>query len=104
MPIINELYKIYYIADNFASGLTDVSLTILLPDNTSAGPFILTESLLRAGVYTYDYTPLDDGQYYFEIDSVTTPKKVVQVLDFEDSGGGGVVSYLPFAQFDNNGA
>jgi hypothetical protein len=95
MPIVNEIYKVYYVADSFTSGLTDVLLTIILPNDSLIGPFTLEESAVRSGVYVYNYTPTLDGQYYFEIDSVAVPKKVVQIIDFEDSGGGS-----PFASFD----
>ena len=95
MALVNETYTIYYVADDFASGLTDVLLTILLPDKTSAGPYTMTEHSERSGVYYYDYTPTQNGQYYTEADSATTPKKVVQVINIES------FSNVPYAGFDS---
>jgi hypothetical protein len=95
MALVNETYRIYYVADNFQTGLIDVLLTVLLPDNTEAGPFTMTEHPLRPGVYYYDYLPIQNGQYYFEADSVTTPKKFVQIVNIEGFGS------VPYAGFDN---
>ena len=54
----------------------------------------MIEHSLRTGVYYYDYTPVIRGQYYFEMDSVSTPKKVVQIVNFES------FSLIPYAEFD----
>ena len=94
MPIVNETYRIYYVADNFQTGLSDVLLTILLPNDTSESSLSMIEHSLRTGVYYYDYTPVIRGQYYFEMDSVSTPKKVVQIVNFES------FSLIPYAEFD----
>jgi hypothetical protein len=99
MAVKNEPYRIYYVAYNFTSGLTDVSLTILAPDETIVGPFIMIESAQRTGVYVYDYIPLIAGQFYAEMNSVATPKAVVEVIDVASSEGGGTTGGLPYADF-----
>jgi hypothetical protein len=97
MALINEAFRFYYIANNFTTGLTDVSVQILDPNNTIWGSFICTEST-RTGIYYYDYTPLVKGQYVFEADSVVSPKKFVQIQDFWDASSA-PTSTIPFADF-----
>ncbi len=97
MALINEVFKFYYVANNFTTGLTDVTVSILDPNGTIYGPFICDEST-RTGIYYYDYTPLVKGQYVFEADSVVSPKKFVQVQDFWDASSA-PTSTIPFADF-----
>jgi hypothetical protein len=92
MALINETFRFYYVASNFASGLVDVNVKVLTPSNVLQGPFICTESN-RIGIYYYDYIPLIKGQYVFEADSVSVPNATVQIKDIASS------SSVPWADF-----
>jgi hypothetical protein len=97
VALVNEVFRFYYIASTFASGLADVTVSILTPSNVLYGPFICTESA-RTGIYYYDYTPLVKGNYSFEADSVSVPNKVVQIKEVVAAASGGGTP-IPFAEF-----
>lgn len=84
MPILNTSTPIYYTAYGYTSGLLDVSMMVLRPDQTTEGPFILNELAVGTdfyGIYVYNYTFTQIGTYVFTINSVTVSSKNTQVIE-----------------------
>jgi hypothetical protein len=88
---VNSLYTVVYVSRQFTTGLTDVELYVLRPDNVKEGPFVMTEidalSTETQGLYKYDYLPLQEGEYTFIADSATAPKRDAKVVTFQFETG-----------------
>jgi len=67
--LLGESFSIYYIAKNYLTGLTSVSLLVTKPDQTMQGLFVMNEfdPVNRKGHYVYDYTPTMEGNYLFTV-------------------------------------
>lgn len=83
MPILNIPTPIFYEALNKTTGLSDVSMMVYLPDKSVEGPFILSELLSVLdnefdGIYYYEYTFTQIGNYLFSIDSTTVNNRNIQ--------------------------
>lgn len=81
MIYTDTLYRTFYIAQNFSSGLTDVSLYITAPIGTTDGPHIMTEMPNKPGVYYYDHLVTSSGRYLFDADSVTLSNRSATAID-----------------------
>jgi len=92
----DTLYKVFYVAQNETTGLTDVQIAILTPAGVTEGYFIMTETT-RPGIYSYDYTVAEIGRYLFECDSATLPGKYAQAIDVVALLS---TSTVPVAEFD----
>jgi len=78
----DETFTVYYVALDRTSGLVDVELRIRKPDNSVAGVFIMTEQSGMNGTYYYEYTPDLEGDYLFEANSISKPKKFSKAFSF----------------------
>jgi hypothetical protein len=94
MASVGVTYRIYYVALDYTSGLTDVALIITKPDGTNESAVLMTE-LDSSGVYYYDYIPATKGQYLFTVDSISKPYKFSKSLDVIVS-----VTSVPVVDFD----
>lgn len=99
MIYTNTLYRTFYIAQNFTTGLTDITVHITMPSGLSAGAFTMTELAARPGVYYYDYYVISGGRYLFDADSVSMPNRSASVIDAVDQPQDDRT--IPIAYFDN---
>jgi hypothetical protein len=84
---INTLRDVIYVALDFATGITDLTLNVRKPDGTVLAPIILTEQ--GDGIYTASYTPDILGVWQEKITSVSNSDKVfrsniVEAVDISD--------------------
>lgn len=93
MPALNFPFRIFYVAKNFTTGLTDVGLYVRRPDGVREGAFIMTEinDPYLSGSYYYDYLPTQQGYYLFAMDSPSQPKRAEKSIE--------VLRNSPFAIF-----
>lgn len=94
MAFIGSSYRVYYVALNYTSGLTDVTVSIKKPDGTSLGPYAMIE-LDTSGIYYYDYVLVNGGEYIFTADSTSVPSKFSKSVEANIN-----VPQLPYAKFD----
>jgi len=99
---VGSAYTVVYAAKSFTTGLGDVELYVVRPDDVKEGPFTMTEidalSPETQGLYKYEYLPLQEGEYTFIADSVTIPKRDAKVVTFQFQGG-----RRPVLKFDSYG-
>lgn len=73
---INKERKIVYVALNFATGLTDLTLYVRKPDGSMLDPIAMTEQ--GEGIYTATYTPDAVGVWQEKVISQSNHDKVVR--------------------------
>ncbi len=96
-----EAARIIYRAKRLTAGLTDVKIDIWGPTNTKlVNGSMLTE--LAEGIYYYDYTPAESGNFVFRIWCDSNPYDVegsfaaVGIASpYYQKGGGGVIVQSP---------
>lgn len=66
---VNEIFKLYYTARNYQTGLSTIRVLIRRPDNVNEGLFVMNEfdPAMHKGIYLYEYTPLIVGEYLFTV-------------------------------------
>lgn len=80
MNTINKVKNVVYVAINFATGLTDLVLTVRKPNGTLVSPNpTITEQ--GSGTYTASYTPDALGTWQEKISSASNTDKVVRSYD-----------------------
>jgi hypothetical protein len=84
---VNTLRNVIYVALDFGTGLTDLTLVVRKPDGTLLSPIIMTEQ--GDGVYVASYTPDVIGVWQEKITSISNSDKVfrstvVELLDLSD--------------------
>lgn len=73
---INKEKKVVYVALNFATGLTDLTLYVRKPDGTTLDPIVMTEQ--GEGIYTASYTPDAVGIWQEKVVSQSNHDKIIR--------------------------
>lgn len=76
---INKLKSIVYVALDFTTGLTDVTLAVRNPSGGVFATIIMTEQ--ADGIYTASYTPDALGNWQEKVTSVTNNDKVIRAYE-----------------------
>ena len=76
----DTIFRIYYVSDEYTTGLTDVSILIKKEDGTVVLPSTII-SELEEGIYYYDFTPTEETTYIVTIDSITKPLRSTQAFN-----------------------
>lgn len=98
MAELGQVYRAVYTAKNFATGVAGIVLNVRLPDNTTDGPFAMSEMPAPfTGHYFYDYgTAVSDpqGVYVFSVSSPNEnghkDARTENFLPAAAGGGGGL--------------
>jgi hypothetical protein len=80
MYYVNENFRIWYATKEFTTGLNNIQLLIIKPDDSAEGMFIMNEyyaSSTATGCYYYDFIPTLMGKYLFMIICPTDSAKQV---------------------------
>lgn len=66
---VNQVHRVMYVAKNYQTGLTNITMRVTKPDKSLEGLFTLIEfdPTNRPGHYIYDYTPTEEGNYDFSV-------------------------------------
>jgi hypothetical protein len=72
---VNKVREVVYVAENFTTGLTDVTLVVREADGTILTPAVTEQS---GGVYIASYTPTVVGVAQEKITSVVNGDKVIR--------------------------
>jgi uncharacterized protein YaeQ len=89
---INTQKKVVYVALNFQTGLTDLTLVVRKPDGTTLDPIIMSEQ--GDGVYVATYTPDALGIWQEKITSETNGDKAIRSYEVVSSSIDDVSSEL----------
>lgn len=95
MPAVGTLYSVRYVALDYTTGLTDVTLTVTRPDRIAETGYAMTEMPSNPGIYYYDYSLSQVGQYTFTCNSVSVPLKFSQSVTCEI-----LASMVPVCNFE----
>jgi len=97
MALLGLNYPIIYQAKNLQSGLTNITVKIIRPDNSVLGTFQMSEMTAQGmnGVYKYDLNTLSSdlkGEWLGNVDSPTEAYKVALRINFDSPNiAGGIV-------------
>lgn len=87
MAFVGQAYKVYYIAKNFTSGLTDVKMVVYKPNGNKQGVYDLIEVDTGdgLGIYVYEYSDSDsEGTYLFVVNSATKSRRDAKQVYFTE--------------------